>query len=114
MPSDLLSPGVVAWAHLEPVVGREQGGRRPVVVISTRRYLEVIDTLAVVVPLTSTDRGWPNHVLIDGVEGLRASFAMTEQPRTLSRARLRGVIGTASPQSLNEIRGWLDEFVCSE
>ncbi len=114
MRSDLLVPGTVTWAHLEPVLGREQGGRRPVVVVSTRRYLEVIDTLAVVVPMTTTDRGWPNHVLIDGVEGLRPSFAMTEQPRTLSRTRLLGVIGAASPESLDEVRAWLDEFVCSE
>lgn len=109
-----LQPGTVAWAYLEPVLGREQGGRRPVLVVSTRRYLDVVETLAVVVPLTSTARGWPNHVHVQGVDGLDVCFAMTEQPRTLSRARLRGVIGVATPECLEEIRMWLTEFVCAE
>lgn len=83
-------------------------------VVSTRRYLEVVETLVVVVPLTSTDRGWPNHSALRGIDGLGISFAMTEQPRTLSRSRLRGVIGVATPECLEEVRMWLTEFVCAE
>ncbi len=111
MAGEHLAPGAVAWSYLEPVRGREQGGRRPVVVVATQAYLDVVDTLAIVVPVTRTDRGWPNHPVLTGVEGLEQCFAMTEQPRTLSRERLGPVIGVVSPECLQEIRLWLGEFI---
>ncbi|NBQ42387.1 MAG: PTS glucose transporter subunit IIBC, partial [Mycobacteriaceae bacterium] len=55
---------------------------------------EIIDSLCIVVPVSGTDRGWPNHVRlrgsIDSIEG----YAMTEQPRALSRERLAEPVGT--------------------
>ncbi len=84
------------------------------VVVSTRRYLEVVDTLVIVVPVTRTDRGWPNHPHLLGIDGLDRSFAMTEQLRTLSRQRLGDVLGVVSGDCLAEIRMWLGEFVGQE
>lgn len=111
MAGEQLGPGAVVWSYLEPVRGREQGGRRPVVIVSTQAYLDVVDTLAIVVPLTRTDRGWPNHPALTGIEGLDPCFAMTEQPRTLSRERLGPGIGVVSPECLQEMRLWLSEFI---
>lgn len=104
-----LAPGAVHWAELDPRVCREQGGRRPVLVVASRGFLEVVDALAIVVPVTSVDRGWPNHVALDGLG--RPSFAMTEQVRALSRSRLPGALGMASPQELAEVRRWLGDFL---
>lgn len=104
-----LIPGVVVWAELDPVVGREQGGRRPVLVVASRGYLDVVDQLALVVPLTSVDRGWPNHVALTGLG--RPSFAMTEQLRTVSRSRVHGVLGVATTGELAEARRWLGDFL---
>ena len=57
--------------------------------VASRRHLEVVATLVVVVPVTSHDRGWPNHVLMEGPVDLgRPSWALTEQVRTVSRDRL--------------------------
>ena len=111
--SDLeLAPGVVAWASLEPVHGREQGGHRPVLVVASSGYLDAVTTLAIVLPITAVHRGWPNHVLVDGPSGLdRVSWVMTEQPRTLSRERLTGISGEISGGCLATVRTWLGDFL---
>lgn len=107
-----LAPGVVAWAALEPVRGREQGGHRPVLVVASSGYLDAVTTLVIALPITTTDRGWPNHVPVDGPSGLdRASWIMTEQPRTLTRDRLTGIGGTVSPECLSAVRTWLGDFL---
>jgi mRNA interferase MazF len=107
-----LAPGAVAWASLEPVRGLEQGGHRPVLVVASAGYLDAVSTLALVVPVTTTDRGWPNHVPVVGNTGLRsASWAMTEQVRTISRHRIDRVSGAVSGVCLGEIRVWLADFL---
>ncbi|WP_205649391.1 type II toxin-antitoxin system PemK/MazF family toxin [Agromyces sp. LHK192] len=112
MSGEELAPGVIAWASLEPVRGREQGGHRPVLVIASAGYLEAVTTLAIVLPITTTDRRWPNHVAVDGPSGLdRPSWIMTEQPRTLSRDRLTSIAGRVSPACLSEVRLWLGDFL---
>lgn len=111
--SDLeLAPGVVAWATLEPVRGREQGGHRPVLVIASTGYLDAVATLVIVLPISTVDRGWPNHIAVDGPSGLdRPSWIMSEQPRTLSRDRLTGIAGRVSPGCLDAVRLWLGDFL---
>jgi len=111
--SDLdLAPGVVAWATLEPVRGREQGGHRPVLVIASTGYLDAVTTLVIVLPISTVDRGWPNHIAIDGPTGLdRPSWIMSEQPRTLSRDRITGIAGQVSQGCLNAVRLWLSDFL---
>ncbi|WP_405218856.1 type II toxin-antitoxin system PemK/MazF family toxin [Agrococcus sp. Ld7] len=104
-----LHPGLVCWTELDPSVGRERAGRRPVLIVSSRGFLKVVDALAIVVPVTSVDRGWPNHVALASLD--RPSFAMTEQPRTVARSRLVGVAGRASRGELAEVRRWLGDFL---
>lgn len=111
-PSSELAPGQVAWAALEPVRGREQGGHRPVLIVASAGYLDAVTTLAIVLPITTTDRGWPNHVIVDGPSGLdRPSWIMTEQPRTLSRDRLTGAAGEVTEECLASVRAWLGDFL---
>ena len=112
MPELGLAPGAVAWASLEPVCGREQGGHRPVLIIASAGYLDAIKTLVIALPITTVDRGWPNHVPIEGPSGLdRPSWVMTEQPRTLSRDRLTGIAGQVSGSCLDGVRTWLGDFL---
>lgn len=104
-----LTPGDVWWAAPDSSVGREQRGRRPVVVVSGASYLEAVTTLVVTVPVTTTDRGWPNHVPLELDQGTPSapSFAMTEQVRTISRERLAERIGRVSPDCLERMRTWI-------
>ena len=107
-----LAPGVVAWAALEPVRGGEQGGHRPVLIVASAGYLAAVTTLVIVLPITATDRGWPNHVRVEGPSELdRPSWVMTEQPRTLSRNRITGVAGEVSIDCLATVRTWLGDFL---
>ncbi|MFT3875826.1 MAG: type II toxin-antitoxin system PemK/MazF family toxin [Propioniciclava sp.] len=108
-----LRRGSVVWADLDPVRGREQAGRRPVLVIASDLYLEQADTLAIVLPATTTDRGWPNHVLLRG-KGLdleHPAFAMTEQPRTVTRDRFVGIAGMVDAATMREVDRWLGDFL---
>lgn len=106
-----LRSGDVVWAELSPALGREQSGRRPVVVVSGTFHLELADTLAMVVPITSVDRGWDNHVLLPNAGLDRPSWAMTEQVRTISRERIVGSAGWIGPRTLHEVRTWLTGFL---
>lgn len=110
-PGTALRPGDVVWAQPEIAVGREQAGRRPAMVVAGADYLETVDTLAVVVPITTVDRGWPNHVEVIGAELGRRSWAMSEQIRTISRKRVVGRAGRADQATLVAVRGWIADFL---
>ncbi len=104
--------GQVYWIAPDATVGREQAGRRPAVVVSGSGFHSAATTLAWAVPVTSTDRGWDNHVELTGPTGLTArSFAMTEQLRVVSRERLDGLIGAVDDATLTAIRRWITDFL---
>ncbi|MGO2632629.1 MAG: type II toxin-antitoxin system PemK/MazF family toxin [Galactobacter sp.] len=103
-------PGEVWWAKPDPAIGREQSGRRPVVIVAGEQYLSTVTTLALAVPITTTDRGWPNHVGLDMALQQR-SWAMTEQVKTISRSRLERRAGQVSFQALEEIRRWIHDYL---
>lgn len=105
-----LRPGDVWWAWLGEPEGREQGGRRPVVVISGETYLATADTMAMVVPVTNTRRGWPNHVELEGATEVRG-VAMTEQARAISRTRLKTPAGRVAMGALRDMRQWVHDFL---
>ncbi len=106
-----LRRGSIIWVDLNPTRGREQAGTRPAVVVASGGYLSNVPELVIVVPVTTTDRSWPHHVRIEGQVDLpRASFAMTEQPRTIARSRITGTAGTVGAQTLADIDQWLRDF----
>ncbi|GAB3603306.1 hypothetical protein GCM10027411_14720 [Microbacterium aureliae] len=81
-------------------------------VIASAGYLDAVTTLVIILPITTTDRGWPNHIRIEGPSGLdRPSWVMTEQPRTLSRDRITAVAGEVSGGCLADVRMWLGDFL---
>lgn len=55
--SDTRRRGSVVWVSLDPVNGREQSGRRPVVVVASDAYVAVVTTLVIAVPVTTVGRG---------------------------------------------------------
>lgn len=55
--------GDVMWVDFDPQVGREQAGRRPALVMSTRTY-NGQSGLAVLCPITNRVRGHPFEVAI--------------------------------------------------
>jgi mRNA interferase MazF len=97
--------GEVWEVSLEPVVGHEQGGRRPVVIVSVDRISSGRGEMCIVVPFTRTDRGTPVHVRVDPPEGgLKAvSFALPENVRSISRERLARRLGNLRDDTLEQV-----------
>ncbi|HEX3827940.1 MAG TPA: type II toxin-antitoxin system PemK/MazF family toxin [Sporichthyaceae bacterium] len=85
--SRFVEPWQVWWTDFDPRVGQEQAGERPAVVVGTRLAGELPNDLAIVVPVTSTDRGLPIHPPVD-LDG-RTSFVMCDQVKSISSRRLR-------------------------
>jgi mRNA interferase MazF len=108
-----LKSGDIVLCDLNQTRGREQGGTRPVVVVSHSRYA-VIPGLFLAVPLTSIDRGLPHHVEVpaDQATGLaRISYAMTEQVRALSRRRIERQLGGVGSSTLAAMSEYLHMFI---
>jgi mRNA interferase MazF len=73
--------GDFARMVLDPYTGREQGGERPVLVLSTVAF-NAATRYALVAPITRTVRGWPFEVAIGS--GLRVSgVVLTDQTRSV-------------------------------
>lgn len=97
--------GDIFAGGLDPVVGHEQAGRRPVLAISINPMNNSAAELVIAVPLTTTDRSNALHVQLEPPEGglTRVSFAMPEMVRVLSTARLRRRLGRASPDTVEAV-----------
>lgn len=97
--------GEVWFADLDPITGREQAGRRPVLIISVDQLGTGPSQLAISVPMTSKDHGQRIHVRIEPPEGgvRDTSYVMPEQVRTISRARLIERWGQVRPRSLEQV-----------
>ncbi|MEG0741080.1 MAG: type II toxin-antitoxin system PemK/MazF family toxin [Clostridia bacterium] len=95
--------GDIYMAELDPVVGSEQGGRRPVLIIQNDVGNLHAPTV-IAVPLTGSARkpAMPTHVSIPTGEGglWRASTVLCEQVRTLEKTRFLQRLGTLSAESM--------------
>jgi mRNA interferase MazF len=97
--------GEVWLADLDPTVGHEQAGRRPVVIISVDELNRSRADLVLAVALTTTDRAQRLHLPVDPPEGgLRGrSFAMPEMTRAISHHRLVHRFGEVRLATLTEL-----------
>ncbi|PKN61615.1 MAG: mRNA-degrading endonuclease [Deltaproteobacteria bacterium HGW-Deltaproteobacteria-15] len=94
----------------DPQSGHEQKGRRPALVVSNTLFNEHTG-LAIVCPVTNTDRDFPFHVRV--VEGTKVTgFIMVEQVKSIDfRARNAKRIGRASDSVLEEVLSILDACI---
>lgn len=96
--------GELYYADLEPVIGSEQGGERPVVILQNNKGNQHSPTV-IVAPLTTQKikPRLPTHVTVAG-DGLRASsLILLEQIRTIDKQRMRNYIGTVTDAEMKEI-----------
>jgi mRNA interferase MazF len=93
--------GEIFLADLDPVVGREQRGQRPFMVLSLRNMNRAPAGLVIGVPLTTTPDASKLHVRIEpGESGLpRVSYAMPEMVRSISTERFGPQFGRASREA---------------
>ena len=94
----------------DPQSGHEQKGRRPALVVSNTLFNQQTG-LAMVCPLTTTDRGYPFHVLVTKNPNVKG-FVMVEQVKSIDyAARQAKNIGKASDDLLDEVLSILDACI---
>lgn len=97
--------GDIWFADLNPVVGNEQAGKRPVLIISVDAFNAGGARMVVVVPFTKHDKKQPLHVPVKIEEtGLSVdSFIKTEDIRGISKERLVNKIGEVGERTMEEV-----------
>ena len=100
----IIKRGDIFYADLDPVVGSEQGGIRPVLVVQNNIGNRHSPTL-VVLPLSTAKKNYlPTHIHICGSKSLpRDSIVLAEQIRTIDRYRLREYVGSLDKETMDEI-----------
>ncbi len=98
--------GDIFYADLSPVVGSEQGGVRPVLIIQNNvgnRYSPTIIAGAITSQLTKAKL--PTHIEISkGQFGLpKDSVILLEQLRTLDKRRLREKLGSLDRNTIRKV-----------
>ena len=102
----MINRGDLYSACLDPVVGSEQGGIRPVLVIQNdvgNRYSPTVIVLAVTGQVNKARL--PTHVpVLAGENGLQKdSVILAEQIRPLDKRRLRERIGSIGPEIMEQV-----------
>ncbi len=103
---DQIRRGEIYYADLSPVVGSEQGGVRPVLIIQNdvgNKYSPTVIVSAITSQLGKAKL--PTHIELpaDRYNLPKNSVALLEQIRTLDKRRLQEKITTLSPDKMREV-----------
>lgn len=102
--------GDIYYADLSPVVGSEQGGVRPVLIVQNdvgNRYSPTVIAAAIT---SQTEKSkLPTHIELDSKNcGLsKDSVVLLEQIRTIDKRRLREKMGTLDASSMSQVNNAL-------
>lgn len=100
----LIKRGDIFYADLNPVVGSEQGGIRPVLVVQNNVGNKHSPTVVILPLSTAKKHCLPTHIHIHGSKTLpKDSVVLAEQIRTIDRNRLGDYIGSLDAEMMNEI-----------
>jgi len=97
--------GEIWLADLNPVRGHEQAGKRPVLIVSVDLFNAGRADLVLVIPITSTMRSIPFHVVVHPPEGglTNASALLCEAVRSISKDRLINRWGSITPATMTQV-----------
>jgi len=104
--------GDIYWADLNPVIGSEPGGLRPVLILSHNVFNERSGTV-IAVALTSQPQraGYPLTFELSNEKLPKKSWVKISQIRTLSVERIRKKISKVSDEELAIIVEGLNEII---
>lgn len=102
------------WADLNPVVGHEQAGRRPVVVLSADVFNERSGTV-IAMALTSQPQraGFPLTIELKSLKLGKPAWVKISQVRTLSTRRLGRKLGRVDQDELDRLIEGLNEIIAT-
>lgn len=101
--------GDIVWLDFNPVRGHEQSGRRPALIISSKKY-NAKSGLALVCPITSHIKGYPFEVEFKtkAVQGV----ILADQIRGVDWSERRAEkIGTSSEAAVIEVQSYVKRLV---
>lgn len=95
--------GEIYWANLDPIIGSEQGGIRPVLIVQNRKGNHYAPTVTVcTITHSLKKRNLPTHVCI--YEPLNVESAVQcEQLRTVDKSRILRKIGKLKPYQMKKV-----------
>ncbi len=102
----LIKRGEIYYADLSPVVGSEQGGVRPVLIVQNdvgNKYSPTVIAAAITSQRDKTNL--PTHIEVDAVNcGLsKDSVVLLEQVRTIDKRRLREKMGSLDTDDMGKV-----------
>ncbi len=105
----MIKRGEVYYADLSPVVGSEQGGIRPVLVVQNdigNKYSPTIIAAAITSQINKSKL--PTHIEVGQESGLpKDSVILLEQIRTLDKRRLKEKIGEIPRETMQQVNNAL-------
>lgn len=104
--------GEIRWADLNPAMGREQAGERPVLILSHDVFNERSGTV-IAMALTSQEQRarFPLTHEIESARLPKRSWVKISQIRTLSTERIGRKVGSVEPEELAHIVDGLNEII---
>ena len=104
--------GEIRWADLDPVRGREQAGRRPVLIISRDVFNDRSGTVIAIAITSQPQRaGFPLTLELRSSVLPKRSWAKISQVRILAVERIGDLLGEASIEELTKVVEGLNEIV---
>ena len=97
--------GDIYYADLSPVVGSEQGGVRPILIVHNdvgNKYSPTV--IAAAITSQQDKSNLPTHIYLNAGSGLQKdSIVLLEQVRTIDKARLKEKMGTLDNKSMSMV-----------
>ena len=104
--------GEIRWADLSSVRGKEQAGRRPVLIVSHDVFNERSGTVIAVAITSQPQRAaFPLTLELRSKELPKRSWIKISQIRTLSVERIGKKLGLAAPEELAQVIEGLNEII---
>ena len=101
----MVKRGEIYYADLSPVVGSEQGGLRPVLVIQNdigNKYSPTVIVAAITSQIKKAKL--PTHIEIAAQQGLqKPSVVLAEQVRTIDKQRLKERVGMLDDDVMQKV-----------
>ena len=98
--------GDIYYADLSPVVGSEQGGVRPVLIVQNDVGNKFSPTVIAAAITSQKDKAnLPTHIAVDAQDSglMKDSIILLEQVRTLDKKRLRERMGHVEEQVMEKV-----------
>ena len=98
-----MTRGEIYNADLDPVIGSEQGGKRPIVVLQNNVGNKYSPTVIVAAITSKVKKQMPTHVVLTSDCLIGGSIALLEQLRTIDKLRLGEYIGKLGKEDMRRV-----------